>query len=122
MTIEIIKRNGEDYVVIPYNSYEKLREDAEMLWDIRSYDLAKKDCQETFPADIVYAIALYGENPVKVYREYRQLSLAELAQNTNVSLQSLQGIEDDIHVATDEDLKAIANTLQIDIDMLKNEG
>ncbi len=120
MTIEIIKRNGEDYVVIPYDSYEKLREDAEMLSDIQAYDLAKQDCQETFPAEVVYAIALHGENPVKVYREYRQLSLAELAHNIDLSPESLQAIEQNINFATDEDLKAIADTLQVDIDMIKN--
>lgn len=122
MTLEIIKRNGEDYVVIPYNFYQKLTEDAEMLSDIQAYDLAKKDCQETFPAEVVYAIALYGENPVTVYREYRQLTLAQLAHKINLSSQFLHAIEEDINVATDENLKVIADTLQIDVDMIMNEG
>lgn len=118
MTVEIIKRNGEDYVVIPYNFYQKLREDAEMLSDIQAYDWAKKNCQETFPAEVAYAIALEGKNPVKIYREYRQFTIEELADKINLSPQSLQGIEQDINLATDENLKAIANILQIDVDMI----
>ena len=38
-----IKKDGEpEWAVIPFKAYQKLTEDAEMLHDIRDYDVAKQ--------------------------------------------------------------------------------
>ena len=38
MTTEIINKNGKSYAVIPYETYQQLIEDAEILADIKAYD------------------------------------------------------------------------------------
>jgi hypothetical protein len=47
---------------------------AEMLQDVRDYDAVKaaleRGEEKLIPSDVVYAI-LDGENPVKVWRNYR---------------------------------------------------
>jgi hypothetical protein len=47
--------------------------DAEMEQDVRDFDAAMKDIEqgeELVPSEVVYAI-LDGENPIRVWREYR---------------------------------------------------
>ncbi|HEY88985.1 MAG TPA: hypothetical protein G4N98_04515, partial [Thermoflexia bacterium] len=43
MNIQIIEREGQpEWAVIPYATYLRLTEDAEMLQDIHAYDAAKQ--------------------------------------------------------------------------------
>ena len=80
MKCEIIQKEGQPHAVIPYEIYQQLLEDSEMLADLKAYDEAKAREEETFPADIVYRITLEGENPLKVWREYRGLTQEQLAE------------------------------------------
>ena len=59
--------------------YEQLLEDSEMLADIKAYDEAKARNEEFFPATVVQRITIDGENPLKVWREYRGLTQEQLA-------------------------------------------
>ena len=73
--IQLIERDGKpEWAVLPYEEYLKLLEQAEMLEDIPDYDLAKAELErgedELIPSEVVYAI-LDGENPIKVWRDYR---------------------------------------------------
>ncbi len=117
MTTEIINRNGKDYAVIPYDFYQKLVEDAEMLADIKAYDIARNKSEESFPSDIVNKIFLEGENSIKVYREYRGFSLLELSQRTKIDIQRLTEIEQDINSDNQKNIETIAKSLNIDIDI-----
>ncbi len=81
--IQFIQRDGKpEWAVLPYEEYLELLEQAEMLEDIREFDAAKsaleKGEDELIPAEVVYAI-LDGENPIKVWREYRGLTQQQLA-------------------------------------------
>lgn len=118
MTPEIITKKGKNYAVIPYEFYQQLIEDAEMLSDIQAYDLSKSEAEESFPSCLVYRIILDKENPIKVYREYRNLTQTELAEKTNISLDLLANIEANIDLASYQDKKAIAKILNIDIEMI----
>lgn len=118
MTPEIITKKGKNYAVIPYEEYQQLIEDAEMLSDIQAYDRSKIEAEESFPADIVYRIVLEKENPIKVYREYRDLTQTQLSQKSNIPLNKLIEIEVNINCASDEHKKAIAKVLNIDIEMI----
>jgi len=84
MNIQIIEREGSpEYAVIPYAEFERLREAAETLDDIQRYDLAMKQLdegeEETFPAAFVNRL-LAGEPALRVWREYRGLTLAALGK------------------------------------------
>jgi hypothetical protein len=84
----ILKEGRPEYAVIPYELYEQLVEDAETLQDIRDIDEIKarieRGEEELIPAHVTYAI-LDGENPVKVWREYRGLTQQELATAAGIS-------------------------------------
>lgn len=77
MSVQIILKEGKpEYAVIPYELYEQLVADAEMLEDIRDYDEAIRvveNGQELVPSEVVYAL-LEGANPIRVWREYRGLT------------------------------------------------
>ncbi|WP_330204020.1 helix-turn-helix transcriptional regulator [Cyanobacterium sp. Dongsha4] len=118
MTTEIINKNGKDYAVIPYDFYQKLIEDAEMLADIKAYDTAKNKSEETFPFEVVDSICLKGENPIKVYRQYRGISIIELSKKTKIDVQELEKIENNIYIASQKNLEKIAENLKIDLDMI----
>ena len=119
MTIQVIEKNGQpEWAVIPYDLYLQLIEDAEMLQDIRDYDLAKAAIEageELIPSAVVYAI-LDGENPIKVWREYRGITQQQLAETADLSPAYLSQIESGKRTGSAEILKAIATALNVTLD------
>jgi DNA-binding XRE family transcriptional regulator len=118
MIPEIINKNGQDYAIISFDLYQKLIEDAEMLSDIEAFDLAKSRNEETFPSEVVYSIIFDGENPIQVYRQYRNLTRENLADQVNISVHLLTEIEQNINLASLEILQAIADIFNVDLDMI----
>ncbi len=119
MIPEIIKKNGQDYAVIPFDFYQQLIEDAQMLSDIEASDLAKSRNEENFPSEVVYSIIFEGKNPIQVYRQYRNLTRQNLADQVNISVQLLTEIEQNMGLASVEILRSIADILNVDLDMIK---
>ncbi len=120
MSVQIIEQNGQpEWAVIPYEAYLQLVEQAEMLQDIRDYDAVKaaleQGDEELIPGQVVYAI-LDGENPIRVWREYRGLSQQELAERVNISVPYLSQLETRKRKGSLEVLKVIAKTLSISLD------
>lgn len=119
MKCEIIHKEGQPHAVIPYEMYEKLLEDSEMLADIKAYDEAKAREEETFPSDIVYQITLEGANPLKVWREYRGLTQEQLAEAVGgISKAYISEIENGKKTGSLKVFKAIAVALNIDVEMI----
>ena len=119
MNIQIIERNGSpEWAVIPYEEYLRLVEEAEMLSDVRDYDAAMENIEqgeELVPSEVVYAI-LDGENPIRVWREYRGYTQKELAESAGISKPYLSQIETGKRTGTTEVLSAIASALDLTID------
>jgi DNA-binding XRE family transcriptional regulator len=119
MTVQIIRKAGEpEWAVLPYETYLKLVEDAEMLADIRDYDAAREAVdagEEMIPARVVYAM-LDGQSPVKVWREYRGLTQQQLATAAGISASYLSQIESGVRTGRPDVLQAIAGSLQVDVD------
>lgn len=71
-----------------------------MLEDIQDYDRAKAALgagrEEIIPAEVVFAL-VEGENPVKVWREYRQLTQQQLADAAGIRVPFLSQIESGKH-------------------------
>lgn len=61
---------------------------------------------------------LSGENPVKVYREYKGLSQEQLATNIGKTKQYISAIEKGSRTSTIDTLKKLSNILNIDLDIL----
>ena len=119
MTVQIIEKNGRpEWAVLPYNIYVRLVEDAEMLEDVRDYDLAKEALaqgEELVPGEVAFAI-LDGANPVKVWREHRRLTQRQLAEAAGISAPYLSQIESGKREGTTEVLAAIAKALGLSLD------
>jgi DNA-binding XRE family transcriptional regulator len=122
MNIQIIRQNGKpEYAVLPYPDYLVLVEQAEMLEDIRSYDEAKKSIaggdEELIPASVVNALA-DGENPIKVWREYRELTQQKVAEEIGISIPFVSQLETNKRKASIDVMKKLALLLKVDIDDL----
>ena len=119
MTVQIIEKNGRpEWAVLPYNIYVRLVEDAEMLEDVRDYDLAKEALaqgEELVPGEVAFAI-LDGANPVKVWREHQRLTQRQLAEAAGISAPYLSQIESGKREGTTEVLAAIAKALGLSLD------
>jgi len=123
MNVQIIEREGQpEWAVIPYATYLRLTEDAEMLQDIRDYDKAKKaieDGEEIVPSEVTYAI-LDGENPIRVWREHRGFTQRQLAEIAGISTFYLSQIESGKRKGSTDVLTAIAKSLGLSLDDIVN--
>lgn len=119
MNTEILTIKGEKFAVLPFNLYEKLMEKLEDLQDIADCKEIKAQIargeMELFPANVVNAI-INGENKIKVYREYRGLTQAELATQANLSLAMIKKLESSETSGSIKSLKTIAKVLCLDLD------
>jgi DNA-binding XRE family transcriptional regulator len=119
MSIQVIEKNGRpEWAVIPYEVYQRLVEQAEMVQDIRAYDEAKKAIEqgeELIASEVTYAI-LDGENPIRVWREYRGLTQQQLAEIAGISVPYLSQIESGKRKGSAKVLRAIAEGLGLSLD------
>lgn len=119
MKAQIIEKDGRpEFVVLPYEEFMCLIEEAEMLQDIRDYDAAKGALdrgEELIPSEVTFSI-LDGESPIKVWRKYRGMTQAELANAARISVPYLSQIETGNRVGKAEVLAAVAKALGLSID------
>ncbi len=59
-----------------------------------------------------------GENPIKVWREYRGMTQCQLASLSGITQAYISGIESGARTGTVATLKAVANSLGVTIDDL----
>ena len=124
--IQIIERDGKpEWAVLPYEEYLQLLDQSELLEDIRDFDVINAAIdrreEELIPAEVVYAI-LDGENPIKVWREYRKLTQQQLAETVGISKPYLSQIETGKRMGTAEILSAIAKALDVSLDEVVTTG
>ena len=102
-------------VTIDRSEYDLLLADSEMLADIQAYDAAMKDRGEGMPMPVLRRI-IDGENPVRVIREWRALTQAELARRSGLHRVQLHDIETGKSRGSVDTLKAIAVALDVSLD------
>ena len=121
MRIEKITRRGKEFAVIPVEHLQKLMDDAEMLADVKAYDAAKSRLErsedELIPLEITER-RLAGENPTKVWREYRGLTQEGLARASKVSRAMIAAIEAGHKKGGIATLKKLDVALGVDLDNL----
>lgn len=115
MKTEIIERKGKRFALVPLKDYEQLTHDAEMLADVRTYDAAKHQKDETFPSDVADQLVA-GVNPVRVFRKHRGLTQARLAKAAKIARPYLAEIESGRKQGSVTVLKAIAAALKLELD------
>jgi len=104
-------------VTIPRAEYDQLVADSEMLADLAACDAAKAEAGEGMPL-AVFSRIVSGENPVKVIREWRGLTQAELARRAELHRVQLHDIETGKSRGAVDTLKAIAVALDVGMDDL----
>ena len=124
--IQIIERDGKpEWVILPYDDYLQLIEQAELLEDIRDFDsinaAIERGEEDLIPAEVVNAI-LDGRNPVKVWREYRGLTQQHLADAAEISKPYLSQIETGKRTGTTFVLSAIAKALDVSLEQIAKRG
>jgi DNA-binding XRE family transcriptional regulator len=125
MNIQVIEREGKpEWAILPYEEFLQLMEQAEMLQDISDYDQIVKAVEtgeeETVPAELAYTL-MEGENPVKAWREYRNLSQKQLAELADISIPFLSQIESGKRKASIKIMARLAKALRVLIDDLVTE-
>ena len=92
-----------------------------MLADVKAYDAAKARIErgedELIPLEITER-RLAGENPVKIWREYRGFTQEDLAKVSGVSRPMIAAIEAKHKTGGIATLKKIAGALKVDLDHL----
>lgn len=116
MSAQIIELNGAPaFAVVPVAEWNDLLARLEDLQDIAEAKAARSE--EAFPAELAKHL-MSGESPLKVWREYRQLTLQALAQQCGVTRQMLSMIEHGKTRASADLLSRLAATLGCDMDDL----
>lgn len=119
---QIIKTpGGEELVVLPRAEYEALvaaaAEAEEDAADIAIYDQRKTDLasgHDTRLPSEVCARVLQGDRLIRALREWRGMSLAQLAHETQVDEADLSDLESGRQLGAPETLRAISEALKID--------
>ena len=121
MRIEKITRCGEEFAVLPMHQLKRLMDDAEMLSDVKAYDAAKARVErgedEPIPLEITER-RIAGESTLRIWREYRGLTQADLAKKSKVSRPMIAAIESGHRTGGVETLKKLAVALKVDLDHL----
>ena len=110
-----IIRDGEGnpaFAVIPWQQYAHLTQSDEAL-----FEAALAETEEAFPREVVDQL-LAGQNPVKVYRNYRGLTQQQLAETVGINPVYLSQIERGDRTGAIKTLATIARALQVDLDGL----
>jgi len=95
MTVQIVEIAGQKIAMIPVADYERLLDLAEDRADTLAAVAAeerRRAGEEYLPAEIVDRL-LAGENPVRVWRKHRNMTLAELSGAAAITTGFLSDIE-----------------------------
>ena len=114
---KIVTPGGETLVVMPEADYEALLDAADVADARRVLAEIAAARQEWVPAEIVDRL-LDGENRVRVWREHRGLTAAELAAKSEISAAYLSELETGKKTGTVETLRKIAIALNLSLDDL----
>lgn len=114
----IVTPGGEEMVVIPRAEYERMRnlaEEREDAEDARAVlSMLAEGREDRVPDDMAERL-LAGESPVKLWRQYRQMSQSDLAAAAGINKVYLSQIETGRRRGSVDTLAAIARALAVDL-------
>ncbi|QLA17528.1 helix-turn-helix domain-containing protein [Desulfolutivibrio sulfoxidireducens] len=122
MSVHILERDGRPaFAVLPIEEYERLvaaLEDARDAAVIEAFHKSLISGEvETIPAEVVNRL-LGGENPVKVLRAHRGLTLQQVAEACGVTNSHISQIERGKRSMSAGLLKRMAAALGVDAELL----
>ena len=124
MGAQIVEIAGKKMAVLPIADYERLLELAEDKADVMAAEKAAErrgKGEEYVPAAIVDRI-LDGENALRVWRQYRKLSLKQLAEKSGVGLSYISELERSLKNGPGQVWAKLARALRVTVeDILPDE-
>lgn len=124
MGAQIVEIAGKKMAVLPVGDYERLIELAEDKADILAAERAEERRnagEEYVPAELVNRI-LDGENPLRVWRKYRKLSLKQLSNQSGVGLSYISELERGLKHGPGRVWAKLARSLNVSVeDILADE-
>ena len=112
----IVDQNQATHVVLPIGEYEALTERLERAQaDMSLPRIGPRE--QPIPVEVAQRI-IDGDPPVKVWREYRELSVEQLASASKLSIGHLEAVESKRRVENAEVVQSIAEALEIDYKLL----
>lgn len=111
--IQKLTIDGKSYVLLSEDDYQDLVD----VSDARAAKARIAAGEETWPEDIVKAL-IAGEDPVRVFRKHRGMTIKELAEKAGLSQPYLSEIETGKKEGSLDAIKAIAGALDVDLDDL----
>lgn len=121
--IKIIEKNGKPFALVPHKDWLRIREDLEDALDALAYERGmaafKASGYRTYPLEVVDRF-IDGENHVKVIREWRKLTQAQLAAKTGLSKVVISHIETGVRNGGMKTLGKIAAALNVPIEILRS--
>jgi DNA-binding XRE family transcriptional regulator len=115
-----MQENGQQFVIIPIEDYNKLikkSKPSDDEIDEKLGILAEKRAEESFPIKLFDMIDK-GQNAVKTFRNYRKMSLKDLAKKTKLSSAYISQIEKNVRKGSAETLYKISKALNIPVEEL----
>jgi len=118
-TVQFIKNKGKpEWAVIPYEKYLYFQELEEIKRAVKKF---KKDFklgkEELMPSRYAHRI-MDGEHPIRVWREYREISAVEFAKKIDISVPYLSQLESYKRKPSLSIAKKIAKLLHVSIEDL----
>jgi ribosome-binding protein aMBF1 (putative translation factor) len=128
MTVRFQKTPRGEVAILPRKDYEALKAKAaeadEDAGTARIVARARNEIADggpLLPKDVVDRMA-NGENPVRVLREWRDITQMYLSFKTNLSQGHISDIENGRRTGTATALRLIANELKVPLDLLVQDS
>ncbi len=121
MNVTFKTPSGDEMVILPRAEYDQLVEGNEMAQDVAAFDRFKERLasgeEELMPAEFANRI-IDGENPLRVWRQFRGVSSKDLAEQAGISVAYLSEIETGKKDGSISAMKRIADALKLTLDDL----
>lgn len=118
--VQLIEKGGKpEWAIIPYKEYQKLIKIYDCFDDdfLFEQSLERNKNSERIPHELLLRL-VKGENPIRVWREYRKKTIQELAEQIGITTTDLSEIEGSKKKASPKILKLLSTCLCVDLEEL----
>lgn len=118
MSVQFIEIGGQKMALLPVEDYERLIDAADEQADIAAAEraeLRRADGEEYLPSDMVDRL-VEGENALRVWREYRELSIRRLAEVSGINKATISLLENDKAYGRPATWRSLADALRVTVD------
>jgi DNA-binding XRE family transcriptional regulator len=118
MTVQIVEIAGQKIAMLPAADYERLLEVAEDMADIEAAERAEKrrlEGEEYIPFSLIDSI-INGENALRVWRKYRNMTIDALAGSTGVRSSMISMMENGKAQGKPTHWRSLAEALGVDVE------